>query len=99
MGCVMYILLIHGAADAGYIFDSAEKVWNCWDVQKRLGSEGDVDSFAEFERRLDNGEHLNIGLVLSIHKCVNCTPNGSCAALSAVRETVKIEAEARAKRE
>lgn len=91
----MYILIMHGACDAGWVFPTAKDLWENHSVHTRLDA-GDPETLEEFTERLDSGEHLDISLVLTVHKCVNCTPDGSCAPLSAVREQAKIEAEARA---
>lgn len=86
----MYILIKHGSGDMAWIYPTAEAVRSSWDVQKRIDSDS-PETLGEFQRRLDAGEHLNIGIVLTVHKCVNCTPDGGCETLRIVRETAKIE--------
>lgn len=93
----MYIFELHGACTAGWAFPTAEALWGYPSVQNRIGCLSVlIEDFEDFKNLLDAGERLSTEpLTMTLHKCVNCTPGGSCEPMRAVQEQAQIEREAK----
>lgn len=82
-----------------YVIERGTSAWLCNTVIEafevdsvRLRLRGDVKDFAEFQRRLDNFENIEAG-VIQVSKCSDASKCQDCEILRTVQETAKAHTE------
>lgn len=73
--------------ESAWACSTVDELWGLRAIQKRLHSfMSDVSTFEEFQRRLNTGERLHIG-VIEVWKCQHCKPYEECEWQRLIKET------------